>query len=468
MKSASSHERPCRRLPGITLLLSCLFFPSLLFAQSATVTLHRTTKYQTIWGFGAAANHPVKYLAALPDSHPNKALILDRLFGLSGSNAGLSIVRLEINCYTKDKDPDQATFMPAPGVYDWDTDHHQRWFAQEAKNRGMTQFYAVPWSPPAWMKGDKNFHLPGHEHGGRLLSSKFQAFAAYLRSYVYRYKAVHGFDIKWISVQNEPDLVDEERYASCHYNISEMNDVASLVADAIHGLNNDLGWDVKVGAPEASVRGWAQWYLGSAGLSAATRAKLDFYPVHDYMDSEDVWISSGGKPVFNAEVCNHTQLNDPSIVDGLRWGKKIAAALKRGEPGWMYWWCVADPTDITGQGLINMNQQGDFFVNKRLYVMGQFSRYLRPGHFRFLAASNNGEVISVGAQSPSTGVASVVLINDSTSTINTRVNGFTFRTVAARRTSATEDLAKLPDMNVVSGGVTISLPPKSVTSLVEF
>lgn len=462
-------RHPLRRWQTLVIgaFVACLAPLESAFAQSATVTLHRTTKYQTIWGFGASANHPVKYLNWLPDSHPNKHLILDRLFGLSGSNAGLSIVRLEINGYTKDKDPDQSTHMPAPGVYDWDSDHHQRWFAQQAKNRGMNQFYAVPWSPPAWMKGTWDFHLPGTENGGRLLSSKFQNFAAYLRSYVYRYKAVYGFDIKWISIQNEPDF-HTPLYASCYYNISEMNDVAALVADSIHDLNSDLGWDVKVGAPEASNRNWCQSYLGSQGLSQATRAKLDFFAVHDYEDTEAVWLSHQGKTVFNSEVCNHSTANDPSIVDGLRWGKKIAAALKRGEPGWMYWWCVADPTDDKGQGLINITAQGDYFVNKRLYVMGQFSRYLRPGAFRFLAASNNNNVISVAAQSPATGVAAVVLINDSNTTIQTTVQGFTFQSVAARRTSHTEDLAKLPDMNVVAGNISIQLPPHSVTSLVEF
>jgi glucuronoarabinoxylan endo-1,4-beta-xylanase len=450
-------------------LLACLipWFVSENQLQAATVTLFRNTTYQTIWGFGAAANHPVKYVHNLPDSNPDKRQIMDLLFGLSGSNAGLSIVRLEINAYTQSEDPDQSTLMPAPGVYDWNSDQHQRWFAQEAKNRGMNQFYAVPWSPPAWMKGTDAYHLPGTvENGGHLLASHFGSFASYLRSYVYRYKAVYGFNIRWISVQNEPDL--STPYASCVYTNGEMNSVASLVADQIHALNADMGWDVMVGAPEGSTRGDTQDYLLSSALTAATRAKLDFYPTHDYGDSETVGLSAGGKPVFNAEVCNHEDANDSSIIDGLRWGNKIAAALKRGEPGWMYWWCVGDPGDTTGQGLINLTAGGGYSTNQRLYVMGQFSRYLRPNSVRFLAASSDANIVSVAAKDTGNGRAAVVVINNSPSAITTTVTGFTSAQVAMRRTNATESLAKLPDAGVVAGAVTMSLPGKSVTSFVEF
>ena len=447
-------------------LLLSLLSPTIL--PAATVTLYRATTYQTIWGFGAAANHPTKYVHNLPDSNPNKQQIMDRLFGQTDANAGLSIVRLEINGYTQAEDPDQTTIMPAPGVRDWNSDQHQRWFAQEAKNRGMNQFYAVPWSPPAWMKGTESYGLPGTvNNGGHLLSSHFADFAAYLRSYVYWYKQTLGLNIRWISIQNEPDVATP--YASCRYTVSEMNSVASLVADELHDLASDMGWNMMVGAPEGSARKWTETnYLGSAYLTDATRAKLDFYPTHDYNDSEAYALTTNGKVVFNSEVCDHNALNDPSITDGLRWGNKIAAALKRGEPGWMYWWCVSPPGERYDQGLINMNSDGTYTINKRLHVMGQFSRYFRPDSIRFLASSNDGNIVSVAAKSPLDGKAAVVLINNSTSDVPTTVTGFSTATVIVRRTSASESMAKLGDLNPNSGAVSLSLPAQSVTTLVEF
>lgn len=445
-----------------------LSFVSATTLPAATITLSRNTTYQTLWGFGAAANHPTQHVHNLPDSNPNKQAIMDRLFGLTDSDAGLSIVRLEINGYTQSEDPDQTTVMPAPGVYDWNSDQHQRWFAQEARNRGMNQFYAVPWSPPAWMKGTESYGLPGTvNNGGHLLSSHFADFAHYLRTYVYWYKNTLGFNIRWLSVQNEPDLATP--YASCRYTVTEMNSVASLVADELHDLDSDLGWNVMVGGPEGSSRKWTETtYLGSTYLTAATRAKLDFYATHDYNDTETYALNTNGKAVFNSEVCDHNVLNDPSITDGLRWGNKIAAALKRGEPGWMYWWCVNNPGDPYGQALININSDGTYTTNKRLYVMGQFSRYLRPDSIRFLASSNDGNIVSVAVKSPLDGKASVVLINNNTADVSTTVNGFITSTVIVRRTSASESLTKLADLNVSAGVVSLSLPAKSVTTLVEF
>jgi O-glycosyl hydrolase len=248
-----------------------------------------------------------------------------------------------------------------------------------------------------------------------------------------------------------------------------MNSVASLVADELHDLASDMGWTLMVGAPEGSSRRVTQTnYLGSATLTAATRAKLDFYPTHDYNDSENHGLSTNGKPVFNAEVCAHNESNDASITDGLRWGNKIAAALKRGEPGWMYWWCVSPPGETNNQGLINLNSDGSFSVNKRLYVMGQFSRYFRPDSVRFLAASDDGNIVSVATKAPGSGKASVVLINNSTANVPTTVNGFTASLVIVRRTSASDSMAKLADLSPGSGAVNLTLPAKSVTTLIEY
>ncbi|UJF32503.1 glycoside hydrolase [Paenibacillus hexagrammi] len=143
-----------RKKAGSILALSAMLlasFSSVSSAAGSSVTLYKDTTYQTIWGFGAAANHPVNELKNNYTSAV-QSQILDKLFKVDESNAGLSMVRLEINPYTSSEDAVQTTFMPSDGVLDWNTDLHQRWFAQEAKNRGMNQFYAVPWSPPGWMK----------------------------------------------------------------------------------------------------------------------------------------------------------------------------------------------------------------------------------------------------------------------------------------------------------------------------
>jgi O-glycosyl hydrolase len=170
---------------------------------------------------------------------------------------------------------------------------------------------------------------------------------------------------------------------------------------------------------------------------------------------------------MNTEVSDFQNTNDSTITDGLKWANMIAADLKRGEKGWLYWWAVNPASNNKGEGLINLGANNTYTVNKRLYAMGQFSRYLRPDDTRILAASNDSNLVSIAGKN-NTGRASVVIINNSSSAITTTISGLTMANVAARRTSATEDLAKLADLGVANGSITVTLPGKSVTSYIEY
>lgn len=421
------------------------------YGATSTISVVKSTAYQTIWGFGAAANHPVQELKSNYGAAAQSAM-LDLLFKADNSNAGLSIVRLEINPYTAAQDAVQTTFMPQDGVLDWNTDLHQRWFAAEAKARGMNQFYAVPWSPPGWMKDNGS-----PNNGGHLKSAYYSKFANYIQTYVNQYRNAYGLNIKWVSVQNEPDLATP--YASAQYTTAEMDAVAAKVADAVHGLNQG----VLVGAPEGSNRTASNNYM--TAFSAGTRSKLDFVSVHDYGTYADV--NHFGKPLMATEVSNFQSANDPTITDGLKWANLIAADLKRGERAWLYWWAVNPASSTSGEGLINLGPNGTYTVNKRLYTLGQFSRYLLPGDTRVLASSNNADLVSVAGIN-GTGRAALVIINNSASAQTTTIDGLTFGHLSARRTSATESLTKLTDLTVTNGAVTVSLPAKSVTSFVEY
>jgi len=149
------------------------------FNTDSTITINRDIVQQEIWGFGAAANDPVYDLMTIATEETKKE-ILDQLFSTEGSGAGLSIIRLEVNPFRKD-DPKprnaiQATILPEDGVWDFDTDHHQRWFANEALKRNSNiQFAASVWSPPLWMK-DSNAENYGH-----LKKENYGKFAEYLK-----------------------------------------------------------------------------------------------------------------------------------------------------------------------------------------------------------------------------------------------------------------------------------------------
>jgi glucuronoarabinoxylan endo-1,4-beta-xylanase len=426
------------------------------FKAQSQIQVNRQTTKQTIWGFGGCANHPVQDLKTRL-SVADQNIILDKLFRTDGNNAGLSIIRLEINGFRKtDPDPnarEQYTFEPSDGVWDWNTDQYQRWFAQEAINRSNgVHFLACPWSPPGWMKTNNS-----PINGGSLNTAYYDKYATYLKTYVDHYRNVYGFDIRWVSVQNEP--TNSTPYASCTYSTSAMDIVAAKVADAIHSLNQG----VYVGAPEGATRGISAGFMSA--MSATTKGKLDYLLTHDYGGASSA-ISGYGKPVINTEVWSENYgADDLTITDGLRWANAIKDALvSRSEPGWLYWWLV-DPNG-GAQGIIPIKADGTYTIPKRLYTMGQFSRFMREGDVRVDATSSNGN-LAVVASKNAAGTASILVINNSTGAITSTVSGLSASTLEVYRTSSTENLTKLSNISTVSNSASVTFAAKSVTTLVE-
>jgi glucuronoarabinoxylan endo-1,4-beta-xylanase len=437
-------------------LCLCVLFNLSSFSKADAqdvIQVNKQTTKQTIWGFGAAANHPSQDLHN-KFTPANQKIILDKLFGTDNDNAGLSIVRLEVNGHRRtDNDlsgREQFTCEPADGVWDWESDQHQRWLSIEASKRSSSVYFmACPWTPPAWMKtnGSPN-------NGGNLKAEFYDKFANYLKTYVDHYKNIFGIDIRWVSVQNEPS--NNTPYASCTYSNQSLDVVTGKVADAIHSLKQNI----LVGSPEGATRGISAGFMG--GMSATTKSKLDFVITHDYGGANNS-LAGYGKPVINTEIWSEGG-NDMSINDGIRWANAIKDALNRNEPGWLFWWLV-DPHG-GAQGLISISDNGTYSIPKRLYTVGQFSRFMRNGDVRVEVTSSNGQ-LSVIATKNASGGASIAVINNSTNAITSTVKGLSSQLLKVYRTSANENLAHLADINVSGNSATVTFAAKSVTTLIE-
>jgi O-glycosyl hydrolase len=121
--------------------------------------------------------------------------------------------------------------------------------------------------------------------------------------------------------------------------------------------------------------------------------------------------------------------------------------------------------------LIEINHTGDTYTGwqrlKSFYYTGQFSRFAPPGSIRIDAASPAAD-IKVAAFVVGTDIA-LVVINDSDTTVLARaafpsLDGRT--TATGERTSATEDWTSVGPIAVVQDSIDLSLPPKSVTSVI--
>jgi glucosylceramidase len=87
------------------------------------------------------------------------------------------------------------------------------------------RFWASPWTPPAWMKSNKNYTT------GNMNSASAQtltAYALYLSKAVQAFKA-QGITIEYITCQNEPDQCKQNYPTCCWTNTNQVNFYANYM-----------------------------------------------------------------------------------------------------------------------------------------------------------------------------------------------------------------------------------------------
>jgi glucuronoarabinoxylan endo-1,4-beta-xylanase len=108
-------------------------------------------------------------------------------------------------------------------------------------------------------------------------------------------------------------------------------------------------------------------------------------------------------------------------------------------------------------------------VAKRLFAIGNFSRFLRPGHMRIDAEPNPAPGVYVSAyQNPTCSELYIVAINEkagSDQRVDIHLGGFA-GAATPYRTSKSEDLVKLSEIPVVHSTIKATLLNQSVTTFV--
>lgn len=169
-----------------------------------TITINSDGIYQTMDGFGFALTGGSAYhIHNL--STEKKTQLLTELFDSSGTNIGVSYIRLTVGA----SDLDQYVYSYndlEPGQ----TDINMNYFSLEEDRKYVIpvmkeilqilphiKILASPWSPPAWMKTNNS------SIGGNLKPEFYEAYSKYLVKYI-EHMALEGIIIDAITIQNEP------------------------------------------------------------------------------------------------------------------------------------------------------------------------------------------------------------------------------------------------------------------------
>lgn len=378
------------------------------------VSVYPQAKGQQIEGFGGAfteaAAHCWQRLTPA-----NRQRFLERCFGPDGLRYTLGRTHMgscdfALGLYSC-RDADDGTFS-----LDRDKKYLLPMIRAAQQTAGVPLGLLLsPWSPPAYMKSNRDRGNGGH------LEPRYRAqWAGCIAEYVRRYRAA-GLDVRRVTVQNEPAAV--QTWDSCIFTAQEEG---SFAAQYLRGALDTAGCgDVKILAWDHNKEALVYRAAGTLSVPGADKA-VDGFAVHWYTGDhfealaaarqlwpdKELWFTEGcveysrfdGRgDVFKAEMYAHDMLGD--LKAGARgildWNLLLDAD---GGPNHAGNYCEA-PLMLTGDG-------SDFVTLSEYWYIGQFSRHIRPG-MRAAASSAWCAAVEQAAFTADDGTVVVVLLNRS-------------------------------------------------------
>jgi glucuronoarabinoxylan endo-1,4-beta-xylanase len=396
--------------------------------------------HQRIDGFGASSAWNGSWTTSQANmffsTNSGTGVTLDGATNFSFNGVDLSLLRNHI----------------APGGTTWEQN-----IMQMAQARGA-KVWSTPWSPAAQFKSIDNID------GGSFVGTpaNYQAYANEQAGYVASMKNQYGVNLYAISVQNEPDA-DVTTYESCNWTAQQIHDFVPYLYNALLASNVAA---TKIMLPES--QNWQDY--SNLAVTAMTdpnvAADVGIIADHNYDGSNGpatLTKNSYGKALWETEVSSLGVPFDGSITNGVYWAERIYLFMTQAEANaWNFWWLIDLSDD--DEGLTDVNG----YPAKRMYALGQYSRFVRPNFYRIDANANYSmNLISAFKDSESTAFA-IVAVNTNTTAMNQTFNltNFTASSVTPWITSGTLSLASQAPVAVANSSFTYALPALSVVTFV--
>ncbi len=460
--------------------------------------------FQSIDGFGASDCWSMHKIADW--SEPRKERVARLLFS-TDAGIGLSIWRFNIGAGKNPKitHPWRSSecFETSPGVYDWTRQAGQRWFLKSAVRHGLRRFTAFALSPPSRMTRN-GLTFCTRAVGSTNLKPGFEAaYARFLVDVVQHFRSA-GIPFGHISPVNEPqwdwNSAGQEGNRASNADLTRIyaalagelarrkvpveilpfesgtpGDLTTLSAKASRVYGTPFGNYLSVfGRQDPFANGtgrlvaghsyWANAYRTLVWERRRLRAALDRLPGWRYWQTEYC--------VMRGPRGEQGWVRDLGMTCALWVARIIHYDLSVANASAWHWWTALSPEKYK-DGLIytDYRKPGDaqnIIESRTLWVLGNFSRFIRPGMRRIgLEGANhgiNGLLASAYAE-PSSKRVVVVLVN-------MRDRPERLRLALPQGRSGVRAFVTSPDRRdrlrgyAVDAARPISLPARSVVTLV--
>ena len=481
-----------------------------------TVNVDPEVSYQTIHNFAASDAWSCQFAGNWPDSKRNR--MADWLFSTDTTTAGqptgigLSMWRFNIGAGSAEQGTASGIkdeWRRAASIEAADSDSRKKlegqyWFLQAAQQRGVQQFLGFLNSPPVqFTTNGKAYATNGNCN---ISADRYADLSAYLAQAVHQVQSATGVQFNYISPVNEPqwDWSDGGQ-EGCPYNNEQLAGLVKtlsttftdkqlatriLVSEAgkinyLYELHDkkDKGEQVKNFFGNGSAN-----YLGNLSNVQRSIAGHSYFTTSP--EKEEIAMrrqlagsiaAVPGLEFWQSEYCilgdNGGEINgsgkDLGMVSALYLARVIHHDLTvANAAAWQYWLAIS-PYDYK-DGLIYIDKHatdGQVHDSKMLWVLGNYSRFIRPGAKRIQAsvkdsALHNGLLVS-GYRNPDNTV-NLVVVNNKSEAVDIQLNYKNVKVKQVRTYTTSADSSLQPGQAYADMKHPISIPGKAVVTLVSY
>ena len=442
----------------------------------ATLAIDASKTFQTIQDFGASDCWTAEYVSDYFTADREKAAkwLFSQQMDANGNpeGIGLSCWRVNLgagsadqgaNSNIEDETRRAECFLKEDGSYDWTRCNGQQWFMQQAKSYGVDHFLLFSNSAPVYFTKNGKANANNQNISCNLKDDCYDDFAEFLATTT-KHFVDEGYHVTYIDPVNEPRFDWKDGQEGSPW---ENTNIASLAKELDKSITSRQ-LDTKILIPEAS--SWDLLYTGSGRASKQIDAFFNSSNSSTYIGDlpslakvvagHSYWSFTNNSDLKNVrekvrdeaekygveamqtewsmlDAAPSTSAGFPASYDAatkmdiaLYMGKLIHCDLTFGNmSAWSYWTAFAQEkwSQKNRFYLIRMNAQGDtgdesygdikkggtLTADKNLWVLGNYSRFIRPGYQRIQLADDGDMNALLGSAwlSPDGQEAVAVLLN---------------------------------------------------------
>ena len=496
----------------------------------AEVKIDLSKTYQTVQDFGASdcwtAEYVSDYFGSAEKEKAARWLFSQQMDSYGNPEGiGLSCWRVNLGAGSAsqgsssnidDETRRAECFMKADGTYDWSVCDGQQWFMKQAKDYGVDHFLLFSNSAPIYYTKSGKANTNNQSLSCNLKDDCYDDFAEFLATTT-KHFVDEGYNVTYIDPVNEPRFDWKDGQEGSPW---ENANIAQLVTELDKSVTS-RNLNTKILIPEAS--SWDLLYSGSGRAAnqidaffnssssnyignlpslAKVVAGHSYWTFGNNTDLKDIReavrdaASEYGLEVMQTEWSMldaepSTSAGFPASYDAatkmdiaLYMGKLIYCDLNYGNmSGWSYWTAFAQEkwSQKNRFYLIRMNAKGDtsdesygdiknggtLTADKNLWVLGNYSRFIRPGYKR-VDVSGADEMNALMASSwlsadGNTLVTVLVNMNRINRNIALSLDGQSVQSVKTYVTDKDRDLELDSSLSDVSD---MDIPARSVVTVV--